>query len=115
MRSRTVVMISAFAGMLGAGTVLIGRAPASSARVQQDMKTSEACILRITGMTCAGCAVAVKMAARQVDGVSAIDVSYEEGRADVTFDPGKTTPDAIARAITKGSGFEAEVQKPAGK
>lgn len=115
MRSKTVVMITAFAGMLVAGTVLIGRAPASTTPARQDVKRSENCILKITGMTCAGCAVAVKMAARQVDGVSAIEVSYEDGRADVTFDPAKTTPDAIAQAITKGSGFEAEVQKPAVK
>lgn len=85
------------------------------APVQQDVKTFEKCILRITGMTCAGCAVAVKLAARKVDGVSAIDVTYEDGRADVTFDPARTTPDAIAHAITKGSGFKAEVQKPAEK
>jgi len=114
MRSKTIVMITAFAGLLLAGTVLIGRAPASTTPVRQDVKTSDKCILRITGMTCAGCAAAVKMAARKIDGVSAIEVNVEDGRAEVTFDPTKTTPDAIAQAITKGSGFAAEVQKPAG-
>lgn len=115
MRLRTIVMVTALAGVLGAGTVLIGRAPGSTAPVQQDEKKSERCVLKITGMTCAGCAAAVKMAAKKVDGVSAIEVSYEDGRAIVTFDPAKTSPDAIAKAVTKGSGFKAEVQKPAGK
>jgi copper chaperone CopZ len=30
--------------------------------------------------------------------------------AEVTFDPSKTTAQAIASAITKGTGFETEVQ-----
>lgn len=115
MRSKTLVMIGALAGALGSGMVMIGRAAGVSGIVQQDEKKSEKCTLKITGMTCAGCAAAVKMAAKKVDGVTAIDVSYKDGKADVTFDPGKTTPDAIAKAVTNGSGFKAEVQKPAEK
>lgn len=115
MRSKTLVMIGALAGALGSGVVLIGRAAGMTGAVQHEEKKSEKCTLRITGMTCAGCEAAVKIAAKRLDGVTSIDVSYANGKADVTFDPGKTTPEAIAKAVTTGSGFKAEVQKPAEK
>ena len=63
---------------------------------------------KVTGMTCAGCEVAVRMAARSVGGVAAVTVSYAKGMAEVTYDPRKTTPAAIAKAITDKSGFRAE-------
>ena len=53
----------------------------------------------------------MKIAAKRVNGVTETKVSYKEGRAEVTYDPTKTTPEAIARAITDNSGFKAEVQK----
>lgn len=65
--------------------------------------------LRIEGMTCAGCAVAVKLAAERVAGVAQAVVRLEDGTAVVTFDPVKTTPEAIARTITEQTGFKAAV------
>ena len=62
----------------------------------------------VSGMTCAGCEAAVRMAARSLDGVSEVTVSYAKGIAEVTYDPRKTTPVAIAKAITDQSGFKAE-------
>ncbi|MBI2828752.1 MAG: heavy-metal-associated domain-containing protein [Acidobacteria bacterium] len=70
--------------------------------------TSATCIINVEGMACAGCAVAVKMAAGKLDGVTNVDVSLEENQARVAYDPAKTTPRAIAEAITKGTGFTAE-------
>ena len=70
--------------------------------------TSETCVVNVEGMTCAGCAVAVKMAAGKVDGVTSVDVSLEDNQARVAYDPAKTTPRAIAEAITTGTGFTAE-------
>lgn len=40
---------------------------------------------------------------------------YEKGRAEVTYDPSKTTPEQIANAITQNSGFKAEIEQPAKK
>jgi copper chaperone CopZ len=68
---------------------------------------STTCTLKVTGMTCAGCAAAVKIAAKKVDGVTDITVSYDKSAADVTYDPAKTTPAAIAEAITEKTGFRA--------
>ena len=47
---------------------------------------------------------------RDRDGVTDVVVSHKTGRADVTYDPAKTTPSAIAKAITDGSGFKADVE-----
>lgn len=65
--------------------------------------------LTITGMTCGGCATAVKVQLRRTDGVVSYDVSYERGEADVTFDPARTSPQRIAESISK-TGFRATVK-----
>lgn len=70
------------------------------------------CTLKVSGMTCAGCEAAVRLAARNVDGVQDVTVSYAKGKAEVTYDPAKTSPAAIATAITKKSGFTAEPVPP---
>lgn len=51
----------------------------------------------------------MKIAAKKVDGVKATNVSYKKGMTEVTYDPAKTNPEAIAKAITEKSGFRAEV------
>ena len=73
---------------------------------------AQVCTLKVTGMTCAGCEAAVRIAARRVEGVTSVKVSYAKGNAEVTFDPSKTTADAIAKAVTEKSGFKAEPVEP---
>jgi copper chaperone CopZ len=51
------------------------------------------------------------MAAGKIAGVTDATVSYEKGVAVITYDPAKTNPAAIAKAITDKSGFKAEVPK----
>ena len=69
--------------------------------------------LKMTGMFCGGCEAAVQHAARKVDGVTAAQASADKGIAEVTYDPAKTTPAAIATVITEKSGFKAEAPSPA--
>lgn len=69
--------------------------------------------LKVTGMTCGGCEAAVQHAARKVDGVKAVKANSDKGIAEVTYDPEKTTPTAIAKVITEKSGFKAEAPSPA--
>jgi Cu+-exporting ATPase len=76
---------------------------------------TETCTLKVSGMTCAGCEAAVRIAARSVDGVSEVKVSYAKGNAEVTFNPSKTTPTAIAKVIMEKSGFKAEPVAPNAK
>ena len=53
----------------------------------------------------------MKIAAQKVDGVTAVTASYKTGTADVTYNPAKTSPDAIAKVVSERSGFKAEVVK----
>ncbi|MPZ21156.1 MAG: hypothetical protein GEV06_25145 [Luteitalea sp.] len=76
---------------------------------QAQPQADQVSVLRIEGMTCGGCAAAVKMAAKGVDGVKDAVVSLEANTADVTYDASKTTADAIARAVSEKSGFTATV------
>ena len=65
--------------------------------------------LTITGMTCGGCAVAVKVQLKKTTGVTACEVSYEKGEAEVTYDPARTDPKKIAESVSK-TGFQATVK-----
>ena len=65
--------------------------------------------LKVPKMDCAGCEVGVRIAAGKVDGVKGVKTDSDTRTAEVTFDPSKTTAQAIASAITKGTGFETEV------
>lgn len=69
------------------------------------------CTLKVTGMTCGGCESAVKLAAKRVDGVKTVTASAKSGTAEVVYDASKTSPKAIAKAVTVNSGFKAEVVK----
>jgi copper chaperone CopZ len=75
---------------------------------QSEKPATQVCTLKVSGMTCAGCEAAVRIAARSVAGVTEAKASYAKGNAEVTYDPSKTAPDAIAKAITEKSGFKAE-------
>jgi len=83
------------------------RAPVSQAQVSP-AQASQVAVLKVEGMFCAGCEAAVKMAANKVDGVRDAQVSSETGTAEITYDPSKTSPEAIASAISDNTGFKAE-------
>lgn len=105
---------TAVAALIGTGVALIpAMAPMLKAgqAKQEEPRKNATCTLSVAGMTCSGCAAAVKMTAKKVAGVADADVSYEKGRAIVTYDPAKTTPEKIAKAVADGTGYKAEVQK----
>jgi copper chaperone CopZ len=94
--------------LIGAGVSVISTLTSTAPVANESSRTAIASF-EIRGMTCAECANAVKMAAVKVEGVNDVRVSDEDNRAEVQYDPAKTTPAAIAKAITDGSGFEAEL------
>jgi copper chaperone CopZ len=49
----------------------------------------------------------VTRAAKSVEGVKDCKASYQKGTAEVVYDPSKTTPEAIAKAISDQTGFKA--------
>lgn len=110
-RSRSFLVVA-----IVTGVVTVGFAPRMSARLERTLPGAEQRVtLTVEGMTCGGCAAAVKLAAEKVDGVKSAKVSYEKGTAEITYDPGKTNPEAIAKAITEHSGFKASAPRADGR
>ncbi len=64
--------------------------------------------LDVTGMTCGACSKKVTAALKALEGVNAVSVDHETGKAEVAFDAAKTTTDAMIAAIQSLS-FEAAV------
>ena len=90
---------------------LAGASVRTHAQTGQSQPALKVCTLKVAGMTCAGCEAAVKIAAKSVNGVREVKASYDKATADVTYDPSKTTPEAIAKVITSKTGFKAEVPR----
>jgi copper chaperone CopZ len=110
MRSAVLIVGSVVVGGV-IGVFAMARVPALRDAVTSGAAASvpatKTVTLRIAGMTCEGCTAAVKLAAQRIDGVTAATVDYAQGRADVTYDPAKTNPNALAATISKKSGYAA--------
>ncbi len=66
--------------------------------------------LSVRGMTCANCSGKVKAALEGVPGVTKADVSLDKNEATVTYEKGKTSPEALVKAVEK-AGFKCSVPK----
>jgi len=73
--------------------------------------TDKPVVLKVSGMSCGVCAKTVEKEARKIDGVKAAKVSQPKGEAEITYDPAKTSPEAIAKRISDKTGFKAEAPK----
>ncbi|MEW6207838.1 MAG: mercuric transporter MerT family protein [Acidobacteriota bacterium] len=73
--------------------------------VSQDSNMKEV-VIDVEGMTCGSCATAVRLALAGVEGVASAEVSYENKKAKVTYDPAIAQPDQMKVAIDK-TGFKA--------
>jgi len=68
---------------------------------------------QVGNMTCSMCPYTIKKALKQVDGVEQAEAKYEgrgEGWATVTFDPDKTSAEALVRATTN-AGYPAHLKE----
>lgn len=99
---RTLVVIMGLLSILGYG---------ASAQTTDKPQTEQVCLLKVSGMHCGACAARVAKTAKRIEGVTAAKVSQPKGTAEITYDPAKTTPDAIAKIITDKTGFTAEAPK----
>lgn len=61
----------------------------------------------VTGMTCANCEVTIKLALEKTPGVKRADVSYDQSRTVVYYDPNVTTPDKLREVINQ-TGYTAK-------
>lgn len=64
--------------------------------------------LKVSGMTCEGCALGVRTALLETPGVASASVDFEAGRARVQFDASKTSAEQLIEAINK-AGFKASL------
>lgn len=81
-------------GRLLSTAVLVGSLGFSATAIAAERSVSFA----VENMTCASCPYIVKTTMARVPGVSAVDVSYGEKTATVTFDDAKTSAETIAEA-----------------
>lgn len=70
------------------------------------------CTLKVEGMACGACENRVQRVARKVDGVSEAAASHEHSTVRITYDPARTSPAAIAKAISTQAGFATAVEPP---
>ena len=55
--------------------------------------------LSIQGMTCNGCVNGVKSVLQKIPGVTSVEVSLEQNRATVTYNPTQAKPEQFKAAI----------------
>lgn len=63
----------------------------------------------VRGMTCDACAANIQSSVGRIEGVLDAQVTYKDGKAEVTYDPGKVAPGAIEAAV-QGMGYSVERQ-----
>ena len=86
-----------------------GRASAGSAAVASSATTT----LRVEGMTCPSCKVAVRTALSKLDGVKNAKVDVANKSATVEYDPSKVTPQQLVDAVNR-LGYQASLPAKSG-
>lgn len=76
----------------------------------QQQKSSLSVILDMQNMTCALCKFTIKKAFQGVAGVAEATVDYDTKTAKVTFDPQKTSVNALIKATTD-AGYPATIHQ----
>lgn len=108
---QTMVTVMSILGVLGLSSAAVAQSTAKGDGTQTTIKVS--------GMSCGACAKRVEGVVKKVAGVSGVEVSQPKGAATITFDPGKTSPEALVKTINEKTGFKAELvsthQKPGGE
>ena len=106
MKRLTLVVVFSFIAAAGIVPCCITHTSTAAATTAKTATTN----LHIEGMTCGGCATAVKLVLQKTPGVVSSSLSYEEKRAAVTFDPAQTTPAKIADAIATALTYRVSVE-----
>lgn len=69
-------------------------------------------LLKVTGMTCGGCASKITHALQAIDGVGEVNVSLSAGEAAVQYDELRISPQQLKSAV-KGAGYGVDVTNAA--
>jgi len=67
--------------------------------------------LDVPGMNCSLCPISVRKALERVPGVVRAKADLDMKSAEVVYDPGKVSPEALAKAVTD-AGYAASIRKP---
>ncbi|MBI4189659.1 MAG: heavy-metal-associated domain-containing protein, partial [Betaproteobacteria bacterium] len=67
------------------------------------------CDLKVSGMTCGGCARSAEARLAKIPGVKSATVNLDSAEAKVDFDSTATTPEKIVAAFNESGGFRAEL------
>ncbi len=73
--------------------------------------TDKSVALKVSGMSCGACAKTVEKEARKIAGVKTAKISQPKGEAVITYDPARTSPEAIAKRISDKTGFKTDLPK----
>ncbi|MEQ9007731.1 MAG: heavy metal-associated domain-containing protein, partial [Ekhidna sp.] len=68
--------------------------------------------LKVTGLTCAGCASHLYKVLKETKGVVDNSVEYPGDIAVIDYDPKKTQPEQLIAAIAEKTNYKAELLKP---
>jgi copper chaperone CopZ len=82
--------------------------PRSSIPVAATTAQLSTVVLKVSGMTCSGCAVSVRNALLETMGVTSAEVNLESARAKVQYDPDKVSAAQLIEAVNK-TGFKASL------
>lgn len=97
--------------MLGLLTILqTAHAGAAVPDPVQKQRTSQSAVLDMQNMTCELCKFTIKKALLGVEGVEEANVDYGSKTAVVTFNPQKTSAEALIKATTN-AGYPATVRQ----
>ncbi len=80
--------------------------PRSNARGQGLSKEETRVVIPVEGMTCGGCASAIHLTLRKLDGVLLAEADPEKGTATVVYEKDKLSLEQIVEAIRK-TGYKA--------
>jgi mercuric ion binding protein len=84
------------AGLILAPLGMVAVVPAHAAEAAAKSVT-----LAVDNMSCAACPITVRKSLEKVPGVAKAKVDFDTKTATVTFDPSKTTVEALTRATTE--------------
>lgn len=65
----------------------------------------ETVTLSVKGMSCMGCVKSVKKVLEPIAGVQGVEVSLEDARATIRYEPGQAVPEQFKAAI-RDAGYE---------
>jgi copper chaperone CopZ len=94
---RWILVIVAFLG-LSYGTFQFGSKSALAAS-EIVSPVGESVIIPMEGLSCSACVARVKKTLKSIKGVSEVKVSLEKHEAEILYDPEKTSPEKLAKAI----------------